>query len=178
MVFQGTVLGPPFWNVFYGDAELAVASAGFTECVFADDLNCWKEFEGLATNPSIITACHKCQATLHEWGAANQVTFEATKESVHILDKCSPHGDDFKILSVLFNPKLTMCRAVKELASKTSWGLRALRWSSKCCSAAELFGLFKCYVVSFIDGASPAIFHATDTVLAPLDGQEAEFAAS
>ena len=175
MVFQGTVLGPPFWNVFYGDAELAVASAGFTECVFADDLNSWKEFEGVATNPSIIAACHKCQSTLHEWGAANQVTFEATKESVHILDKCSPHGDDFKILSVLFDPKLAMYRAVQEFVREASWRLRALLRSSKFDSTAELFRWFKCHVVSFVDGAAPAIFHATDAVLAPLDGLQAEF---
>ena len=39
MVFQGTVWGPTFCNLFYADAEKPVKEAGFTEVVFADDLN-------------------------------------------------------------------------------------------------------------------------------------------
>ena len=31
MVFQGTVWGPPLWNVFYADARVAIQSAGFEE---------------------------------------------------------------------------------------------------------------------------------------------------
>ena len=41
----------------------------------------------------------KCQASLHDWGAANQVVFEASKESQHILDARNPLGSNFKILS-------------------------------------------------------------------------------
>ena len=44
MVYQGTVLGPPLWNVYYADAALAVNLIGFLEIVFADDLNCFKDF--------------------------------------------------------------------------------------------------------------------------------------
>ena len=36
-VFQGTVLGPPLWNVFYADARFSVRELGFVETVFADD---------------------------------------------------------------------------------------------------------------------------------------------
>ena len=41
-VFQGTLLGPPLWNLFYADARIAVNARGFTETVFADDFNCWR----------------------------------------------------------------------------------------------------------------------------------------
>ena len=37
-VFQGTVLGPPLWNVYYQDARRHVNDVGFLETVFADDL--------------------------------------------------------------------------------------------------------------------------------------------
>ena len=30
-VFQGTVLGPPLWNAFFGDARRALACIGFKE---------------------------------------------------------------------------------------------------------------------------------------------------
>ena len=39
-VFQGTVLGPPLWNMFYADAALATQLLRFVEAVFADDYNC------------------------------------------------------------------------------------------------------------------------------------------
>ena len=39
MVFQGTVLGPTLWNLFYEDARRAIQEAGFVEIVNADDLN-------------------------------------------------------------------------------------------------------------------------------------------
>ena len=41
MVYQGMVLGPPLWNVYYADAAAAVNLIGFLEIVFADDLNCF-----------------------------------------------------------------------------------------------------------------------------------------
>ena len=33
MVYQGTVLGPPLWNVYYADAAVAVNMIGFLEIV-------------------------------------------------------------------------------------------------------------------------------------------------
>ena len=39
-VFQGTVLGPMLWNLFFEDAALPIRRSGFKEIVFADDLKC------------------------------------------------------------------------------------------------------------------------------------------
>ena len=36
-LFQGTVLGPTLWNLFYEDAWRATHEAGFVEIVYADD---------------------------------------------------------------------------------------------------------------------------------------------
>ena len=41
-VFHGTVFGPPFWNVHYGDARVTIVRKGFLETVFVDDYNSWK----------------------------------------------------------------------------------------------------------------------------------------
>ena len=59
-VFQGTVLGPPLWNIFYADAVLSIRSHDFTEVVFADDFNCWKRFERNKTNEDIFSAYRDC----------------------------------------------------------------------------------------------------------------------
>ena len=33
------------WNIYYADADIAVKVHGFLDMVFADDLNCYKDFE-------------------------------------------------------------------------------------------------------------------------------------
>ena len=85
MVYQGTVLGPPLWNVFYADAALAVNMIGFLKLVFADDLNCFKEFGFHVPNNTLLKEMDRCQSELHKWGRANQVSFDPAKESQHIL---------------------------------------------------------------------------------------------
>ena len=39
MVFQGTVLGPQLWNLFFADAAEPIRITGHTEIVYADDMN-------------------------------------------------------------------------------------------------------------------------------------------
>ena len=45
MVYQSAALRLPLWNVYNGDAALAVNPVGFLEIVFADALNCFKDFD-------------------------------------------------------------------------------------------------------------------------------------
>ena len=68
MVFQGTVWGPTFWNLFYADAEKPVKEAGFTEVVFADDLNAFREVAADLDNEAALAEARQCQRRLHEWG--------------------------------------------------------------------------------------------------------------
>ena len=42
IVYQGTVLGPVLWNLFYADVKDACEATDFLEIVFADDLNAYK----------------------------------------------------------------------------------------------------------------------------------------
>ena len=118
MVFQGTVWGPMFWNVFYQDAAHAIQSANFVEIIFADDLNAFKKYGSKATNADILKDMDSCQNMLHSWGRANQVTFDPTKESKHILSRSNPHGHSFSLLGIQFDCKLLMTDAVLHLARK------------------------------------------------------------
>ena len=53
MVYQGTILGPPLWNVFYEDAAMAIHVHEFCEIVFADNLNAYEAFE-LTTADNVL----------------------------------------------------------------------------------------------------------------------------
>jgi hypothetical protein len=59
-----------------------------------------------------------CQAELHAWGDANQVAFDAGKESIHIRSVSEGRGKDFKMLGVLFDVPLTMQSAVDALVTE------------------------------------------------------------
>ena len=49
-VFQGTVLGPPLWNVFFGDAASDIPEGHQTANMFADDLTVHTYVERVTTN--------------------------------------------------------------------------------------------------------------------------------
>jgi len=104
MIFQGTVLGPILWNIFYRDADRAIRKIGWTEEVFADDLNSSKTFPNNNENSIIFVDAKRCQAELHKWGRANKVTFDPGKESFHVISRRHGEGKDFKLLGVLFDP--------------------------------------------------------------------------
>ena len=65
MVFQGTVWGPLLWNCFYKDALQPVKDAGFTEAVFADDLNAHKVFSVTVKDAEVLAEGKRCQEKLH-----------------------------------------------------------------------------------------------------------------
>ena len=43
-VFQGTVIGPALWNVYFHDVAFPASCHGGKEAMFADDLNVFKKF--------------------------------------------------------------------------------------------------------------------------------------
>ena len=64
-VYQGTVWGPPLWNLHYVDASVAVRAAGFLEVIFADDLNCSRSFDASTGETTIRDKLAECQDELH-----------------------------------------------------------------------------------------------------------------
>ena len=126
MVFQGTVWGPCLWNAFFGDSVWAVRFEGFGVIVFADDLNAFKEYPLNTLVETIEAAMRRCQLELHKWGAANQVVFDAGKEHMAILSHIQPLGENFRLLGVLFDTRLSMSQAINECVAEVSWKTRAL----------------------------------------------------
>ena len=175
MVFQGTVLGPSFWNVYYADAKAAVNAKGFQELVYADDLNCWKAFDRATPNNEVLAAAAECQDELHKWGASNRVVFDPAKESVHVVSTTHPEGGNFAILGVKFDPKLVMQDAVTDLVTDCRWKLQQLLRGRRYFSVPETVQLYKAHLLSFLEYRTPALYHASPTALAPLDQLQRHF---
>ena len=169
MVYQGTVLGPPLWNVYYADAAQAVNIHGFLEIIFADDLNCFKDFQSNTPNIELHEQMHSCQRELHKCGKANKCSFDPTKESKHILALHGGKGDIFRLLGAPFDHALSMRDAVCELVSEASWKAASLLRSVRFFTNGELVNLYKSQLLSYLEYRTPAIYHACDSILAPLD---------
>ena len=169
MVYQGTVWDPSLSNTFFVPAFAVINSLSFTEICYADDLNAFKAFDNHISNIFIQDSLNTLQKELHLWGSANQVTFDAAKESKHILSRSRSWGPNFKILGILFDCRLIMADAVHECTVSCGWKLESLLRSRRFFCDSELVNFFKVHVLSFIEYRTAGIAHASASVLAPID---------
>ena len=116
-----------------------------------------------------------CRSELHAWGKANQVVFDASKESLHILSLADPVGETFRMLGVIFDGALTMAGAVEEVVNDATGKLRTLLRTRRYYNDAELIVLYKSHLLSFIEYRTPAIYHARRAILVRLDSVQARF---
>ena len=65
--------------------------------------------------------------------------------------------------------------AVQQTVKEVGWKLRSLYRSSKYHTDAELVNLYKARVLGYLEYRTPALYHATDTVLQPLDDLQNRF---
>ena len=175
MVFQGTVTGPTLWNLFYEDARHAINECFFTEVVFADDLNAYRPFPATTHNSAIMRSIKNCQTELHKWGAANQVAFDPSKESQHVLSLTDPAGGVFRLLGVPFDTELSMAAAVSEIVSAAGWKLRTLLRTRRFYNDAEMIVFYKAHLLSYLEYRTAAIYHATRAILGRLDAVQTRF---
>ena len=126
MAHQGTVWGPPLWNSFFSDSLFAVRAEQFEEVMYADDLNAWRSLASDISDDQASALLRGCQASLHAWGRANRVRFDASKENFRILSRSRAPGDNFKILGIHFDTNLIMADAVEKCVSDASWRLYTL----------------------------------------------------
>ena len=185
-VFQGTVLGPVLWNLFYEDARQAANKLNFLESVFADDFICWRGFTFHSTiaERALSTAdrqeyalgkLREVQRELHKWGEAHRVLFDPSKESYHILHKRFSHGENFKLLGVVFDPALLMHEAVRSVATEAGWRLQTLLRVRRFFTTPETFRMYKAQVLSYVESGTPALYHAAPSVLNRIDMVQRRF---
>ena len=169
MVYQGTVLGPALWNTFFADIAQAFEEVLYESFFYADDLNSCKEYDRGADRATIREDLDKAQAAAHLWGEANAVTFDAGKETKHILSRQQPEGPDMRILGVTIDCKLVMSSAVDEVVNESRWRMKMLLSSQRFFNGKHVLLLYKQQILSFIEYRTAAIYHCCDTKLAALN---------
>ena len=147
----------------------AAEEEGGKETKFADDLNVFKTFPGGTTSEEVREDLKKSQAAVHKWGAQNRVTFDAAKEHFCVLHPTEGEGENFRLLGPVFDCRLTMEATVTKLVRKARGKLAALLRTRRFYSTGELVAQFKTHVLSVLESAVGAVYHATNTTLHPLD---------
>ena len=68
-----------------------------------------------------------------------------------------------------------MDEAVHHFVDETGWRLRTLLRTQRYHDSKNLIRLYKCHILSFLEGVTPALYHASPSVLRPLDGLQNSF---
>ena len=174
-VFQGTVLGPPLWNTFFGDVAIEAATGGGTPRKFADDLNVFQKFPMSTTNADIMVQMAKTRVNVHRWGKRNRVLFDAGKEHIAIVHPVHGEGDDFKILGTIWDAQLNMQTAVETILKKARPKVSALLRTRGLYDHANMLGQYKTHIWSYIEHHNGVIMHAAPSAVKRLDDMQGNF---
>ena len=175
MVFQGTVLGTTLWNIFFADVQGTGKEHGCKEQCFADDLSTCKSYRRDVANEEILKDMHDCQASVHEWGVTNRVSFDPAKEEFAVLSPQDGHGNTFRLLGPLIDPKLLMHECLDKVYRKAKAKSRSLLRCRKFFDLYDLLLLFKAHVRSQVEWVYGAVFHSAPSGFARLDSIQTSF---
>lgn len=174
-VYQGTVLGPPLWNVHFADVTVAASENDFRETKFADDLSCDKVFDSTVSDASILEELATCQRSVHRWGVENRVEFDPKKEEMKILHVRRCHGSSFKFLGPIVDTKLVMDDEVRRIRNKTRPKVKAILRTRPYYTVEALVGQYKAHVLPLLESSIGAIYHASKTQLDRIDSVQRAF---
>ena len=176
-IFQGTVLGPALWNVFFADVAIPAGCTGGNEAMFADDLNVFQLFERELPTESIIQKLSHCRNKVHGWGRMNRVSFDAKKEHLAIIhpDKKFQHGEGFRLLGCFMDLDLRMQTAVDQLLAKIRPKSKAILRTRGYYSIPELLIQYKTHVWGLVECNSGAFFHTVSSLLTKIDEIQENF---
>ena len=161
MVFQGTVWVPTRWNAFVGDCVCAIAACGFEAVICADDCNAFRLFVRQMSNNDVYDSLLNCQASLHAWGHANRVEFDAGKEDTMIISTVCAAGGPGKLFGIEFDNKLVMSIAAHKCATSPALKTRALLRAQRYYSTKDMLLLYKSHVLYYIEYRTPGLHFAS-----------------
>ncbi len=174
-VFQGTVLGPPSWNVFFADVAEVVRACSFKEDLFADDLTCEKKIPTSRTDEAVFEELRQCQREVHQWGVCNRVLFDAVKEEMKIMHPVFGVGEPFKYLGAKFDCKLVMGEEVAQMLGKCKPKITAMLRRRAFYSVKDLVQQLKTHVWPLLESTMGAIFHSSTYLLVKIDRLQVSF---
>ena len=175
MVFQGTVLGPCLWNLFFADVADSAKTQGGKESIFADDLNVFRDFDRFESNEHIMQNLNSCRDSVHKWGVRNRVSFDASKEHFVIMHPRYAFGDPFKLLGCLMDTKLIMKHAIDKVLSQIHPKIRAILRTRHHYDSKTLVNQFKTHIWGLMKIPNGAIFHAASSLLYKFDSVQRGF---
>ena len=111
-----------------------------------------------------LSKLRELQQEVHAWGEANSVMFDPSKETLHFIHRRFNHGDNFKLLEVVFDPALLMHDAARTVATEAGWRLQTLLKVRRFFTIPEIFRMYKIQVLSYIESGTPALYHAAPSV--------------
>ena len=164
-VFQGTVLGPPLWNIFFNDVVIPAGSTGGDPNLFADDLSVFQKFDRLDDNDAIKLEMDRCRSEVHSWGKRNRVSFDASKEHVVILHPIHGQGDPVILLGCLLDCKLLMNHGIENILARMRPKVVAILRLRGHYHLKELLNQFQTHVWGLVEYQNGAIFHAAAHLL-------------
>ena len=175
MIWQGSDLGPPLWNTFYADVRIPVLDSECTDIIFADDLNTFQGSPRNTKNGDIQECMRKCQEQVHTLGTSNMVEFDGAKEHFIILDHWGSFGTDFKLLGAIFDTRLLMTSHCDKVAQVCCWKVHTLIRQRFALGKDNAWQIFKAHVLPVLEASTPAIYHASNTVLNKIDAVHGRF---
>ena len=84
-------------------------------------------------------------------------------------------AQNFRLPGVPFDNALSMSDAVTELVREAAWKMASILRTARFFTDGELVNLYKSQLLSYLEYRTAAIYHACDTVLAPLDAFQEKF---
>ena len=168
-VFQGTVLGPPLWNVFFEPIDAVILREAFRVAKFADDLSAYKIVEASTSNTEIKDKLASLQDRVHKWGKQSRASFDSTTKHFCILHRRNCDGDTFRLLGVMVNQKLSMSDEIDRIKSKASPKVSAILSSRWFYNEQGLIQQYKSHVLPLLEFSNASIYHAAESKLDELD---------
>ena len=105
---------------------------------------------------------------MHRLCEGNRAEFDASKEACVVIHHIDGDGPNFKLLGPIFDPKLLMHPAVKKIMSKARPKMIALLKTKRYYSIRDMIIQFKTHLLCVLESSNAAVYHASDTALAPL----------
>ena len=175
MIFQGTVLGPTLWNLFFSDLDDSVSGTDHIPHKFADDVSTTKTYEYATTDAAIYEDLGHSQSLLHAWGDRNRVSFDAVKEKMMIISTTGDSDSSFRLLGPIIDCRLRMHHCIDKLYRKSKPKARSILRCAAFYDLPSLLLLFKSHCRSQIEWANGAIYHAAKSLLSRIDSVQTSF---
>ena len=125
------------WNILFEDVALAVRAAGFTEAVYADDLNAFR-YDTSTANQDTLEDASLCQ-TGQRVGTGKPSRIQSSQR----VYACRVTIAQFKMLGVQSDCRLKTGNAVEHLVGDVRWRARSVLRAQRFHSTMGMRHLYK-----------------------------------